>query len=163
MANKIFLLADDDLDDTELFCEVLIDIDKSIVCHCATDGREALKILEGLPANPDLIFLDVNMPVMNGWQCLKLLKEDERYRQIPVIIISTSSHQRERNIAASLGALGYFTKPSNFLELVQVLQLIVANVGSGLPGALQNLQGNSSQFIELCGTSNHSDESLPKY
>ena len=157
MASKIFLLADDDLDDTELFCEVLLDIDKSIICHCATDGREALKILEELPANPDLIFLDVNMPVMNGWQCLKQLKADERYREIPVIIISTSSHQRERAIAASLGALGYFTKPTHFHELVQVLETIVANVGSGLPVALQNLQNNHAQVIEFCGTSDNQE------
>jgi len=153
MNNKIFLLADDDQDDTEMFCEAIEGIDKNIVCHCVTDGREALKKLAELPKKPDLIFLDINMPVMNGWQCLKFLKEDERYREIPVIVISTSSHQREKNIAASLGALCYFTKPNDFSELVQVLQIIVANVGAGLPNALENIQGNFAQFIELCGGS----------
>jgi CheY-like chemotaxis protein len=152
MDKKVFLLADDDMDDTEMFCEALGHIDKSIVCHCAADGREALQILGGLSEMPDIIFLDVNMPVMNGWQCLKLLKDDSRYKQIPVITVSTSSHQRERDIAADLGAICYLTKPNNFNDLTQVLQMIVADLGEGLSNALQNRQGSFSHFVHCCQT-----------
>ncbi len=128
MAKKILLLADDDIDDRELFCEALEIIDRDIICHIVADGREALNMLDRLDTLPQLIFLDINMPVMDGWQCLKKLKENARYRNIPVIIIYTSSHQREITIAKSLDALCYFTKPHNFNELIRVLQAIVNNL-----------------------------------
>jgi CheY-like chemotaxis protein len=147
MDKKVLLLADDDIDDTEMFCEAVANIDKNIVCHCAPDGRQALQMLNELSEKPNIIFLDVNMPVMNGWQCLKLLKEDSRHKQIPVIIVSTSSHQRERDIAGDLGALCYLTKPNDFNELTKVLQMVVANLGDGLLNALQNMQGSFSQFV----------------
>jgi CheY-like chemotaxis protein len=147
MNGRIFLLADDDSDDTEMFVEAIAGIDKSINCHSAVDGQEALKKLDELNKKPDLIFLDVNMPVMTGWQCLKILKEDERYNHIPVIIISTSSHQREIDIAIDLGALCYLTKPNNFNELKQVLQVIVMNIGTELPNALRDMQKKGSSFV----------------
>lgn len=152
MENKIFLLADDDSDDTEMFSEALAGIDKNIICHIVSDGREMFNLLSTLVDMPDLIFLDVNMPVMNGWQCLKLLKEDERYNQIPVIIFSTSSHQRDMDIAADLGALCYFTKPNDFNELAQVLRVITSNLGPGLRSAIKNMHSNISQFIYACST-----------
>jgi CheY-like chemotaxis protein len=135
---KIILLADDDSDDTEMFCEALTSIDSTILCHTAVDGREALKILNDLEALPHIIFLDVNMPIMTGWQCLKILKVDERYKKIPVIIISTSAHQREIDIARDLGALCYFSKPNDFNQLKEVLQEIIMSLGADLPNALKN-------------------------
>lgn len=147
MTSKVFLLADDDRDDTDMFREALMIIDKDIICHCATDGREALKILNELTENPDLIFLDVNMPIVNGWKCLKLLKSEERYKHLPVIIISTSSNQGELDIAANLGALGYFIKPNDFNELTKVLEVIVANLGIELENALRNLQVGGFRFV----------------
>lgn len=150
MQNRIFLLADDDRDDTEMFSEALAAIDETIVCHCVSDGRQALDTLDELVQLPDLIFLDVNMPVMNGWQCLKALKEDDRYYQVPVIIISTSSHERDIEIASELGALCYFTKPHYFTELTGVLQVIVENVEAGLPSALRNAPESVARFIYGC-------------
>lgn len=94
MENRIILLADDDTDDTEMFCEALADIDDEVHFLCSANGSELIKRLEQLDKIPDLIFLDLNMPVMNGWQCLGILKENEKYRPIPVIMISTSSHKK---------------------------------------------------------------------
>lgn len=150
MEKRVFLLADDDKDDTEMFCEALAMIDSNIVCHCASDGREALKKLSELSEKPQIIFLDVNMPVMNGWQCLKHLKEDKHYEKIPVIVVSTSSHQREREIAAELGAFCHLTKPNDFNELTMILDVIVTNLGDGLLSALQKMQMPCSQFIHIC-------------
>ena len=147
MNQKVFLLADDDRNDREMFSEALASIDKSIICYCAEDGTEALKIIDELAQQPNLIFLDVNMPNMNGWQCLRRLKEDERYKTIPVIMISTSSHQREMDIAADLGVLCYITKPNDFKQLAKVLQVIVTNLGSNLEYALQNLQASGFHFV----------------
>ncbi|RFS16774.1 response regulator [Emticicia sp. C21] len=150
MNYKVILLADDDSDDTEMFCEALEIIDTSIVFHCAVNGSEALKKLDGLEDKPQLIFLDLNMPVMNGWQCLKLLKENEHYKNIPVIMISTSSHQKEMDMAAKMGAFCYFVKPSDFNELTQLLRVVVSNPETGLQEAVQNLQTGGSQYIYFC-------------
>lgn len=127
-----FLLADDDADDKTLFCEALAEINPGIVCHTAGDGKEALAILsEEQLKKPDIIFLDINMPVMDGWQCLGKLKQDSRHKNIPVIMYSTSSYQRDIDLALESGAFCFFTKPSDYRELRSILKLIATNpVGS---------------------------------
>lgn len=120
-----FLLADDDADDKTLFCEALAEIDPTIVCHTASDGKEALAILSDKQINkPSIIFLDINMPVMDGWQCLGALKEHNDHRNIPVIMYSTSSYQRDIELALESGAFCFFTKPSDYRELRMILRLI---------------------------------------
>ncbi len=136
MHKKIFLLVDDDSDDTEMFGEALASVDSTIVLHTAVNGQTALGKLEELTEKPDIIFLDINMPVMNGWECLKALKDNEAYRHIPVGMISTSNHKREMEIAAQLGALCFMTKPSDFEILKKALKLFATNLGSGLSDAL---------------------------
>lgn len=150
MAEKIILLADDDRDDTDLFCEALAGAANDIVCHCAGDGRELLNTLNELPEKPQLIFLDLNMPVMNGWECLSLLKQDPQTRHIPVIIISTSSHQQEMEKALSLGALCYFVKPDHFNQLSRVLGVLVKGLDTGISEAIASLQASESEHIFVC-------------
>jgi CheY-like chemotaxis protein len=127
-----FLLADDDADDKTLFCEALAEINPGIVCHTAADGKEALDILsEKQTRKPDIIFLDINMPIMDGWQCLGKLKQDNQHRNIPVIMYSTSSYQRDIDLALENGAFCFFTKPSDYRELRSILKLIATTpVGS---------------------------------
>jgi CheY-like chemotaxis protein len=122
---KFYLLADDDNDDAELFKEALSTIDPPIDCVHVEDGKSVFQFLMD-PANrkPDIIFLDLNMPVMNGWQCLAKLKNDLTFQEIPVIMYSTSSHYRDKEIAKELGALAFFTKPSNFNILLSSLEYI---------------------------------------
>lgn len=137
---KIFLLADDDRDDKEIFCEALEAIDPSIVCYCVTNGKQVLEILGNKEfEKPQIIFLDINMPGMNGWQCLTELKKDE-HRDIPVIMYSTSSHSREANIAIDMGALCFFTKPSSFVELRDILKVIAANLNENLLKAVSHFK-----------------------
>lgn len=138
MALKIFLLADDDQDDADFFHEALVG--KPILSHYARNGLEALHKLKTLEEKPHLIFLDINMPVMNGWQCLKALKENEECKHIPVIIYSTSSHQRDIDIARNMGALCFFTKPDNFSELRNSLHLISVNVDTDVEKTIWQLQ-----------------------
>ena len=127
--NKRFLVIDDDTDDRELFTEALASVDPVIVCDQATDGAEALKRLIAKEIDrPDIIFLDINMPVMDGWQFLKRLKKDEVYRHIPVIVYSTSSTVKDRRIADDLGALCFITKPHAFGSLKNMLGVVVMHV-----------------------------------
>jgi len=147
MEQKIIFLADDDRDDTEMFCEALEDIDDNIICHCAINGEEFFRKLGMLSEKPQLIFLDLNMPIMDGWECLKKLKHDKNYKNIPVIIISTSSHKEDMVNAVKLGAICYFVKPNSYNELIEVLQAITKNVGEGLIDVVKNLQYGGSTYI----------------
>jgi CheY-like chemotaxis protein len=137
MAKK-FLMADDDSDDKELFAEALHKIDSSIVCYMASDGKEVLDKLKSKEFNsPQIIFLDINMPEMNGWQCLTALKKDETHKHIPVIMYSTSSAKRDVEIALEFGALCFYEKPSDFKELKKFLELVYANLEGDLCNALK--------------------------
>jgi CheY-like chemotaxis protein len=147
MKEKTILLADDDIDDREMFCEALERIDKTIACNCSINGIELLKKLDVLDEIPQLVFLDLNMPVMNGWQCLQLLKKHEHHKDIPVIIISTAAHNDEMNMAIERGALCYLVKPNNFKELSNLLEKIVANLGPGLRDGIQQLQAAKPKYI----------------
>lgn len=125
---KFFLLADDDRDDAEIFAEALEKADSRFSFLHVEDGHQVLAFLSDTRnRRPDLIFLDLNMPEMNGWQCLAKLKNDMYFKDIPVIIYSTSSHPRDREIAHHLGAATFFTKPSEFTLLIEKLRQIAAN------------------------------------
>ncbi|HEV2480827.1 MAG TPA: response regulator [Puia sp.] len=127
--SKRFLVIDDDSDDRELFSEALASVDPEIVCDQATDGAEALKRLIAQEiAKPDIVFLDINMPVMNGWQFLTRLKNEDQYKHIPVIVYTTSSNVRDRLIATDLGALCFITKPHAFARLKNLLGIVVSHV-----------------------------------
>jgi CheY-like chemotaxis protein len=128
MAKK-FLLTDDDKDDRELFSEALASIDPGIICHGAEHGRDALRILNTPDVSkPDIIFLDINMPVMNGWELLVTLKKDNSRNDIPVIIYTTSSEERDKQIAKDLGALCFVTKPADFRLVKNILKVVVRNI-----------------------------------
>jgi CheY-like chemotaxis protein len=128
--NKRFLVIDDDTDDRELFCEALATVDPVIICHQAPDGLEAFKYLRSTAFEPDIIFLDINMPVMNGWEFLTTLKCEDAHKHIPVIVYTTSSTKKDRLIADELGALCFVTKPHAFKRLKVMLDLVVTHVQS---------------------------------
>lgn len=142
---KIFLIVDDDGDDRDLFCEALQAVSPESACRSATNGRGALKVLENWETGmPDLIFLDLNMPVMNGWQLLSILKTAEAYKDIPVIIYSTSSYPEDVEKARRSGALCFFNKPASFQELKHILAFVVEHLDAG---SLPQLVHRSPLFL----------------
>src|SRR5687767_5331189 len=85
-------------------------------------GAEAVKLLsDRLPVFPDYIFLDINMPIMSGRECLICISNDARLRQVPVIIYSTSSNPLEIESFKRLGASDFIVKPGSFARLVDVI------------------------------------------
>ncbi len=123
------LYADDDSDDCELLTEALEKIDPTIQCKVASDGMDALNILnEG--ELPDYIFLDVNMPVMDGKDCLEKLKNDERLKNIPVVIYSTTRNHEEIRELYAMGAEQFVEKPSNFNDLCKTLKGVIERLQS---------------------------------
>ena len=118
----VFFLADDDEDDRMLFSEALMEINPSIKCIMAKNGEEALFLLtNGLFEPPDYIFLDLNMPVMNGLQCLAAIKKTDELREIPVIVYSTSTRKEYEEESKNLGAMNFFIKPPDFTGLKKYL------------------------------------------
>ncbi|MGI8893221.1 MAG: response regulator [Bacteroidia bacterium] len=125
MAYKNILLVDDDDDDQEIFLAALGEIDKSIKCTIAGNGREALEMLNNGLVNPDIILLDLNMPVMNGQQFLLEINQDKKHKGIPVIILSTTSHNATIELVMDMGAQQFFSKPDSFEGLISILKSIL--------------------------------------
>lgn len=115
MKNSIaLLLVDDDEDDRNLFREALDEIDVTIDCFMATDGLNALEFLNNCETLPDFIFIDLNMPRMNGKQLIRELKRNKQFEPIPVIIYSTSKIEEDVVETMRLGAAHYIKKPVSF-------------------------------------------------
>ncbi len=122
MAYKDILLIDDDEDDQEIFITAANTLSHNIKCTAIFDAAVALEKLSGKSIIPDVIFLDLNMPVMNGQQFLLEIKKRESLRDIPVIIFSTSSQPKTIDTMKKLGAHDFITKPGLFDELVTILK-----------------------------------------
>lgn len=124
---KTLYLIDDDTDDLEFFCEAVNCIDSSIICFRSADSENALKSFQQYEVPvPDLIFLDLNMPLIDGRTFLAELKKIDAYASIPVIIYSTSSHTKDIEDTMKLGAAGFMTKPYSQEVLVNQLQDILS-------------------------------------
>ena len=119
------LMADDDETDRELFEEAI----KTTCADCQIEqvknGMEALNYLKETRVVPDLIFLDLNMPVMDGREALVEIKSSEKLKVIPVFILSTSSAQSDVFSSYASGANLFLVKPSTFDGLVQMLRNLV--------------------------------------
>jgi CheY-like chemotaxis protein len=122
---KKILLADDDRDDQDIFQEALSLLNPEIVCEGAGNGLQALALLTSQKTVPNIIFVDINMPIMNGWELLGKLKSDKRFGQIPVIIYSTSSRPEDKSIAEDLGAICFVTKPGDYRLVKGMLKIVI--------------------------------------
>jgi CheY-like chemotaxis protein len=108
---KRLLLVDDDEDDREFFLQVMEEVLPEVSCETATNGRIALDKLNTTHQRPDLIFLDLNMPLMNGRQFLHEIRNYKHLMEIPVVILSTSSDAQTIGETIALGAKHFITKP----------------------------------------------------
>lgn len=114
------LLVEDDLDDQLLIDEAFQGTDVPLKLEFAGDGAQALKMLERPDYLPDLILLDLNMPVMNGFEVLTYLKNTQTSPRIPVVVLTTSSDEKHVNRSYDLGASSFIVKPKNFLDLEDI-------------------------------------------
>lgn len=119
---KNILLIDDDRDDQQMFVSAAFEISDNISCTAIGNTASALEKLKTKVIIPDIIFLDLNMPVMNGQQFLTEIKKDETLKEIPVIIFTTSSHAPTKKITKDLGAQDFITKPNRYEELKKILE-----------------------------------------
>lgn len=122
------LLADDDMDDCFFFEKALEELQLSTHLTIVRDGQQLMNYLSENSQNlPDVLFLDLNMPRKNGFECLCEIKEHESLKVIPVVMFSTS-YPRDQiyeanmiNTLLKIGAHHFIRKPGDFAQLKQVI------------------------------------------
>lgn len=120
--NYTIILADDDEDDQIFFKEAMSETVSSVTVNTASDGMELMSMLSD--TLPDAIFLDLNMPFKNGQECLSEIKTHKHYKNIPVVIYSTSSNIDQINSTFKAGANLYIPKPDSYLKLKIILKKV---------------------------------------
>ncbi len=121
------LLVDDDSDDRDIFVEAVHELDDTISCKTASNATDAISFLKnaGIGEEPDIIFLDLNMPRMDGKAFLREIKQDSRFKDTPVIIYSTTNDAEEADELMQLGANHVATKPVHPEEVYYLVSLIL--------------------------------------
>lgn len=119
------LCIDDDDDDAALLETAVENQHPGIKFLKCFGGNDALQLLHSSSSTPDLILLDVNMPVMNGFDCLKKIQEDKRLRNIPVFMISTSASPKDVALAIETGARKFLTKPNTYQKICDMVNEII--------------------------------------
>ncbi|MFH2041395.1 MAG: response regulator [Acidobacteriota bacterium] len=124
-SNKPILLVEDDIVDQMTVKRALKEIHVSNRLIIANNGEEALFYLQNdTYEKPTLVLLDINMPKMNGIEFLKVVKEDDILKKIPVIVLSSSKEDSDRIDSFDLGVAGYMVKPVDYKKFVDVIRTI---------------------------------------
>ena len=130
------LLADDDTDDCIFFKAALKEFLLSTYLTTVHDGEQLMDLLTNETNElPDVLFLDLNMPRKNGFECLSEIKLSKKLNQLPVVIFSTSFEQEVVNLLYKNGARYFIRKPSEFSQFKKIIQHTLALIA----------QENSSQ------------------
>ncbi|MDT4805281.1 hypothetical protein D3C87_143070 [compost metagenome] len=125
MKNLKICLVDDDKDDRETFQDAFNELNSDSVLMTFKNGLEAIDYLNTIEDVPDIIFLDLNMPIMGGLETLREIRKNERYKLLSVVIYSTSSSEKDIEETLVAGANIYITKPTNFRVLKDTLTKVM--------------------------------------
>jgi DNA-binding response OmpR family regulator len=120
MNTKLFL-CDDDIDDIDSLKDIILEISPTIKISVARNGNELMSLLESEKQYPDFIFLDLNMPIKSGFECLKEIRSNKKWKAIKIVILSTSSHQEQINKVYKMGADLYLKKPNSYSAFKDIL------------------------------------------
>jgi len=140
MTEKTILLVEDNTDDVDLTVRALKQNHLLNKVYIARDGAEAINMLFGtestpaIPA-PEVVLLDLNLPKISGLDVLRRIRADERTKLLPVVVLTTSSEDRDRIESYSLGANSYITKPVEFEQFSKAVKQLgvywlALNIGS---------------------------------
>src|SRR6185369_4719981 len=121
--SKTILLVEDNRLYQLLFIQVLKEIKHAILYGVANNGKEALEKLENSVILPDLIITDINMPVMDGIECLTEIKKNPKIKDIPVVVLSSATPQME--LVQKLGAKAFLKKPNDIHTLREQLEQMI--------------------------------------
>lgn len=146
------LLADDDLDDCLFFKQALEELALDVTITNVYDGEQLMQLLtqDGGVNNfaplPYILFLDLNMPRKNGFECLNEIKKNSLLKNLPVIVFSTSYDEEIANQLYKNGAQFYICKPSEFNELKKVIHKAMLLVRQNLTSTKENFILNKSNI-----------------
>jgi CheY-like chemotaxis protein len=129
-------IADDDEDDLSFFHDAVRETCPTIELTTAEDGQVLLHKLENAPL-PDVILLDLNMPFINGKECLKVLRQNPQYNKVPILIYSTSNAKTDIDYCLQNGANYYIVKPSSY----HAVKLVVTDIYNG------TIEAKSSNWV----------------
>jgi CheY-like chemotaxis protein len=125
---KNIFLVEDDADDRMFFEDALREVSIPAQLTLSNNGVELmsnLAVLKTYPP-PDVIFLDLNMTLKNGHECLKEIRESPKMKDIPIVIFSTSGNKNTVDETYEQGANYYIRKPSSFALLVKAIETVLA-------------------------------------
>lgn len=127
VTNKPILLVEDDQVDKMTVVRALKEIHVTNPLVHRENGEDAVNYLQD-PASdtPCIILLDLNMPIMNGIEFLKTVKNDDQLKRIPVVVLTTSEEQQDKVNSFNLGVAGYMAKPVDYRQFVEVMRSIDA-------------------------------------
>ena len=123
---KNCLLVDDDRDDQDIFKFALNKVFPEFRCIIADDGDIAMRILQQQDRSPEFIVMDINLPRLNGLDCLAAIRKIHDLQEIPIFMYSTCGQSDIIQKCMSLGASGFYTKSSNLTDLENSLRDIVS-------------------------------------
>lgn len=133
-AKKIVLYADDDADDIQLVREAFNNYSQTVELVTVADGLEALAFLKNLSSDdpsPCLIILDINMPRMDGKEALMKVRQMKRFEDVPSILFTTSSQQRDKDFAEEYNA-GFLTKPIDYNQIEIIAGKFIEHCSDGI-------------------------------
>jgi len=123
---QIYAIIDDDQDDIDILCEAVAALRPSFDCLAFTSPVDALKSLEKSEIIPAYIFVDYNMPLINGMAVVSNIRQDNRFNKSIVTVISTGITEKDASIFADLGADHVYTKPYTMKDYVNIVQQVMS-------------------------------------
>ncbi len=139
-APKKILLVEDNDDDAFLFCRAYRGIEAGCLIDVVSDGQKAKEYLANCrdAVKPALVLLDLQLPFFTGFDLLQWIREDEKLRRLPVVVLTSSAQPRDIDRAYALNANSYLVKPTDVRQLkrlAQGIQLFWIELNQGAPSA----------------------------
>ena len=129
MSTGSCFLVDDDAEDREIFAMALKKAKADYVCDTAKNGKDAIELMQNCDKIPGYIFVDLNMPMISGRECVKAFNTIERLADVPIIVYTTSSNSKDIEDIKNAGADHYLVKPNSFSALVVILEQLLTKKG----------------------------------
>lgn len=121
----IVFYTDDDPEDLEIFCDIIEELRANVTVYTMTKAQELLHKLQHPPPVAQILFLDINMPGINGFEVLEQLRADKQFATLPVVVFSTSDDPVTIERTRALGASYFVPKSSNFTTLKNSISHVI--------------------------------------
>ena len=149
--NISIFYADDDTDDQEMFIKAARYISESLQVTILNNGVELMLRLNDVSSYPQVILLDLNMPLKNGFEVLKEIRASYLFKHLPVVIFSTSNDTTSIESSRMLGADMYITKPSSLDSLTNIVKFIIETDWQTFSNSAENFVYNADHNASTIG------------